>query len=188
MLTIANNAALILIDVQNGFDDPRWGARSNPQAEANIAALLAAWRESGRPVIHVRHDSVLPGSPLRPGQAGNAIKAEAAPQGDEPVLGKSVNSAFIGTGLEDRLRAAGIASVVIVGLTTDHCVSTTTRMAGNLGFETVLVGDATATFDRTGPDGDFYPAKTIHRVELASLHGEFATVATTADVLAALSR
>jgi nicotinamidase-related amidase len=188
MLTIADNAALILIDVQNGFDDPRFGKRSNPDAEANIAALLAAWRETGRPIYHVRHDSVLPGSPLRPGQAGNAIKPEAAPQGDEPVIGKTVNSAFIGTDLEDRLRAAGIDDVVIAGLTTDHCVSTTTRMAGNLGFQTILVGDATATFERTGPDGEFYPAETIHRVELASLHGEFATVVSAADVLAALSR
>jgi nicotinamidase-related amidase len=188
MLTIADNAALILIDVQVGFDDPRWGRRNNPQAEANVAALLAAWRETGRPVYHVRHNSVLPGSPLRPGQAGNTIKPEAAPQGSEPVIGKTVNSAFIGTDLEARLRAAGIDSVVIAGLTTDHCVSTTARMAGNLGFETVLVGDATATFDRTGPDGTLYPAETIHEVELASLHGEFATVASAADVLAALGR
>ena len=188
MLTIADNTALILIDVQNGFDDPRWGRRNNPQAEATIVALLAAWRESSRPVIHVKHNSVMPGSPLRPGQAGNDIKPAAAPQGDEPVIGKTVNSAFIGTDLEERLRAAGIDSVVIVGLTTDHCVSTTARMAGNLGFETLLIADATATFDRTGPDGILHPAETIHMVELASLHGEFATVVDSAEVLAALGR
>jgi nicotinamidase-related amidase len=188
MLTIADNAALILVDVQNGFDDPRFGSRNNPDAEANIAALLTAWRASGRPVIHVKHKSTLPGSPLRPGQAGNDIKPQAAPRGSEPVIGKTVNSAFIGTDLEARLRAAGIDSVVIVGLTTDHCVSTTTRMAGNLGFQTLLVADATATFDRAGPDGIVYPAETIYRVELASLHGEFATVVDSADVLAALGR
>ncbi len=188
MLTLSDNTTLILVDVQNGFDDPRMGRRNNPQAESNIAALLAAWRGAGRPLIHVRHDSVLPGSPLRPGQAGNDIKSEAAPQGDEPVIGKTVNSAFIGTDLEERLRAAGIDSVVIVGLTTDHCISTTARMAGNLGFETLLVADATATFDRTGPDGTLHSAETIYQVELAILHGEFATVVSTADVLAALAR
>jgi nicotinamidase-related amidase len=188
MLTLSDHTALILIDVQNGFDDPRMGGRNNPQAESNIAALLAAWRESGRPLIHVKHNSLLPGSPLRPGQAGNEIKSQATPQADEPVIGKTVNSAFIGTDLEDRLRESGIDSVVLVGLTTDHCVSTTARMAGNLGFETLLVADATAAFDRAGPDGTLHPAETVYRVELAILHGEFATVVSTADVLAALAR
>jgi nicotinamidase-related amidase len=185
-MVIDNNAALILIDVQIAFDDPRMGKRNNPRAEANIARLLAAWRESGRPIIHVRHDSVEPQSMLRPGLPGNEIKPEAKPRDGEPVIGKHVNSAFIGTDLEQRLRNAKQNSVVIVGLTTDHCVSTTARMAGNLGFKTVVVADATAAFERKGFDGAVVPAEEIYRGALASLHGEFAEVVTTEQVLAGL--
>lgn len=185
MKSLPDDAVLIIIDMQEGFDEPAWGNRNNPQAEENAARLLDAWRQAGRPIIHVRHDSVMPGSPLRPGQPGNDIKAPVAPQGDEPVISKNVNSAFIGTDLEDRLRKAGLNTLVIVGLTTDHCVSTTARMAGNLGFETYVVSDATATHDREGYDGAKHPAEEIHRTALASLHGEFATVVDTDSLLGA---
>lgn len=132
-------AALLLVDVQEGLDDPTLGERNNPGAEERAATLLAAWREAGRPVVHVRHLSEEPGSPLRPGQPGVEIKEIVRPAPGEPVVEKSVNSAFIGTGLEERLRADGIETLIIAGLTTDHCVSTTARMAGNLGFETYVV-------------------------------------------------
>jgi nicotinamidase-related amidase len=180
------NAALLIIDVQLGMDDPRCGARNNPGAEQNMSALLAAWRRTSRPVIHVQHMSVTPGSPLGPDQPGNAIKPEVAPRPGEPLFQKTVNSAFIGTALEEHLRARQIHGVVIVGMTTDQCVSTTARMASNLGFATTVIADATATFDRTGPDGEHFSAEQMHRIELASLHGEFATVRKTADVLAEL--
>ncbi len=180
-------AALLVIDVQEGFDDPSWGPRNNPDAEQNIAKLLAAWRAAGRPVFHAQHMSTEPGSTLRPGQRGNTIKAAAAPLLGEPVIQKRVNSCFIGTGLEEQLRQAGISSLVLVGITTNHCVSTTARMAGNLGFEVVVVSDATATFDRRGPDGTFYPASLMHAVGLAELHQEFAAILSTASILASLS-
>lgn len=179
-------AALLLIDVQQGLDEPRWGARNNPDAEQRIAALLAAWRAVGRPVIHVQHLSREPQSPLRADLPGHAFKAEALPLGDEPIFRKHVNSAFIGTDLEAYLRANSIAELVVVGLTTDHCVSTTVRMAGNLGFDVTVVADATATFERRGPDGTHWSADTMHRVALASLHGEFATVRSSDAVLAEL--
>lgn len=178
-------AALLVIDVQQGLDEPVWGQRNNPGAEANMARLLMEWRSRGLPVIHVRHCSVNPSSPLRPELPGNAYKPEAQPLPGEIEFTKTVNSAFIGTGLEDYLRSHHIAALVVIGLTTDHCVSTSVRMAANLGFEVTLVADATATFERRGHDGTLYSAADMHAVNLASLNGEFCAVRSTQQVIAA---
>jgi nicotinamidase-related amidase len=177
------NTALLVIDVQGGFDEPYWGARNNPDAEANIARLLEAWRAAGRSVFHVKHNSRLPRSPLHPANPGNAFKDFATPQNGEPAIGKDVNSAFIGTDLEARLREAGVDSLVIVGLTTPHCVSTTARMASNLGFKTTVVSDATAAHAGRGPDGKPIDAETVHYHALAALNGEFAEIVTTEELL-----
>jgi nicotinamidase-related amidase len=173
---------LIVIDVQRAFEDPAWGPRNNPGAERRIAEALAGWRAAGAPVIHVRHAS--PG--FAPGTSAFEFKPEALPENGEPVITKNVNSAFIGTDLEARLRADGVEKVALVGLTTDHCCSTTARMAGNLGFETWVLGDAMATFDRQAPDGELIPAEMMHRTALTSLHDEFAEVLDTAEALARL--
>jgi nicotinamidase-related amidase len=180
--------ALLLVDVQQGLDDPRWGGRNNPEAEQRIADLLAAWREANRPVIHVQHLSLEPQSPLRRDRPGHVFKPEALPMAGEPVFQKHVNSAFTGTGLEAHLRTHGIEQLVVAGITTDHCVSATVRMAGNLGFAVTVAGDACATFERQGPDGSHYSAELMHRVTLASLHGEFATVRSTREILAEVSK
>ncbi len=182
-----NKLALLLIDVQKGFDNPVWGQRNNPGAESNIARLLAVWRSKDLPVIHVKHCSVSPASPLHPAQPGNAFKDEVQPIAGEPEFTKTVNSAFIGTGLENYLKEKGLDSMVVVGLTTDHCVSTSTRMAGNLGFDVTLISDATATFEREGPDGIKHAAETMHAINLASLNGEFCVVKSTDDVLSTLA-
>ena len=170
------DAALLLIDVQQGLKEVPWGKRNNPDAEQTIARLLAGWRAANRPIIHVQHRSVEPDSPLRGDQPGFRFAAAAEPGAGEPVFGKSVNSAFIGTGLEEYLQEQGICELVIAGLTTDHCVSTTVRMAGNLGFRVWLVADGTATFERTAPDGTRLSADDMHRAHLASLDGEFCQV------------
>ena len=180
-----SRAALLVVDVQKGFDDPFWGPRNNPEAEANIERIVASWREAGRPLFHILHDSTSPSSPLRPGTAGNLPKPEAEPREGEGVYRKTVNSAFIGTSLEADLRQAGIETLVVVGLTTNHCVSTSVRMAGNLGFRTYLVTDATATFDRLGIDGRNRPAAEVHAAALSDLKDEFATLVRTNDVIAA---
>ena len=179
------NPALLLVDVQQAFDDPSWGPRNNPGAEAAIARLLAAFRDKGLPVIHVKHDSVEPQSTLRPELPGNALKPEAAPLTGEPLFSKSVNSAFIGTDLEAHLRERGIEFLVIAGFITNHCVSTTARMAGNLGFGVTVVEDACATFDFKDADG-VIPAATMHRIGLAELRGEFAAIRAVDEVVASL--
>jgi nicotinamidase-related amidase len=186
MQTIARNAALLIIDVQKGFDEPVWGRRNNPQMERRIVELLTVWRATLRPVIHARHMSDDANSPLRPGQPGNDFKPAVAPRAGELVIEKRVNSCFIGTSLEADLRQRNHDSVVIVGLTTNHCVSTTARMAENLGFTAWVVSDATATFDRVGPDGIRYAAEDIQAMSLSDLHGEFATIVDTRTVIDAV--
>ena len=178
-----STTALLVVDVQAGLDDPSLGSRNNPGAEAQLARLLAHWRGQGWPIVHVQHVSTHPDSPLRPGQPGVEIKPEVRPLPGEPVVQKRVNCAFIGTDLEARLRAAGVRRLVVGGLMTDHCVSSTVRMAGDLGYQTIVLSDATATFERTGPDGRRWSAEEMHDVSLASLHGEFATVRTVREVL-----
>ena len=184
MTTDLNDSALLIIDVQRGLDDPALGRnRNNPQAEANMARLLAEWRRRERPVIHVRHSSVDPHSPLRPGLPGHAFKEEVRPLEREEQFDKTVNSAFVGTGLADHLRSREISSLVVVGLTTDHCVSATTRNAADLGFDVTLVADATATFERQDHEGAIHPAEAVHKVNLASLKGEFCRVRCTEELL-----
>lgn len=181
------NAVLLVIDVQQGFNDPSWGQRNNPQAEENIAKLLEAWRRTDHPIIHVQHLSKEEHSLLRADNPGSQFKEQAQPQAHELIIQKSVNSAFIGTHLEQILHTHHFDTLVIVGLTTDHCVSTTTRMAGNLGFQTYVISDATATFERIGYDARNYTAQEIHDVSLVSLNHEFATVIDTQSVIEMLS-
>ncbi len=186
--TLPGDAALLIVDLQTAIDDPRWssaGPRNNPQAEANIAALLAAWRRTERPVVHIRHDSTEPGSTYRPGGAGHAFKKEALPQPGERVVGKTVNSAFIGTDLDPWLRGRGIGTLVIAGVITNNSVEATARMAGNLGYDTRVVADATFTFARRDWSGRLRTAAEVHDLSLANLAGEYATIMDTATVLAA---
>jgi nicotinamidase-related amidase len=180
--------ALVVVDVQRAFDE--WEAagkrRNNPDAVARIVDLLKTFRASGAPIFHIRHEGTKPNSSFLPSGTGYAVKDEAREEPGEPVIVKRVNSAFIGTDLEQRLRADSIATLVICGATTNHCVETTTRMAGNLGFDAHLVRDATWTFDRIGPDGDTHSAEEIHAMTLSNLSGEFARIVTTDDVIASL--
>jgi nicotinamidase-related amidase len=184
MRGIPENAALIIVDVQKAFNDPSWGNRNNHQAEENIVKLLDKWRTTSRPIFHIQHVSrVNENSLFHVSKETHEFKDIIQPLEGEPIIQKTVNSSFIGTDLESRLRTKAIDSVVVVGLTTNHCVETTTRMAGNLGFNTYLVYDATATFDRVGPDGKTYSAEEIHQMTMVNLNEEFATIIDTSFLL-----
>ena len=183
-----SHTGLVVIDVQKAFNRQNWGKRNNPGAETQIAVLLAGWRDKGLPVFHVRHASAHAAGLFREGKESFEFKPEAKPIDGEPVYKKSVNSSFIGTWLEKDLRARGVDTLVIVGLTTNHCVSTTARMSGNFGFKTFVVEDATATFDRMGMKGEMRPAQEVHAAALSDLSEEFATIVSTNEVLAALAQ
>jgi nicotinamidase-related amidase len=185
-MTHGHTSVLIPIDVQRGFDYPPWPPRNNPAMESNGQRLLAAWRASGLPLIHVRHDSVVPGSSLASGHPGNDFREGFEPLPGEPVVSKSVNAAFIGTDLDLRLRRLGIDTVIVFGISTDMCVSTTARVASNLGYRTVVVGDACACFDLPDGAGGVISADEIQRAHLATLRVEFADVIDTDSLIAQL--
>lgn len=178
------NAALLPIDMQQGFDLPSWPARWNKAVDANGQALLAAWRETRRPILHVRHDSVQPGSTLARNHAGNAFRDGFGPVGQEPLISKSVNAAFIGTDLDLRLRRLGVDTIVAFGITTDMCVSTTVRVGANMGYRMILVEDACDCFDLPDGQGGTIPAETVHRTHVATLGFEFARVVKASELIA----
>ncbi len=178
--------ALVVVDVQQGFDDPWWGPTNTPQCDTNIARLVSAWSERGLPLVYVRHDSDSPDSPLHPSNPGNRLRDHLAPEPDLLVV-KRVNSSFHGApDLHAWLTATGTTGVVVCGITTNHCCETTARVGGNLGLDVLFVLDATRTFDRTGPDGTRLTADELARATATNLHGEFAEVVTTDGVLEAL--
>lgn len=174
--------ALLLIDVQKGFQSIRWPSRNNPQAEENMLAVLTYFRQSGQDVIHICHKSQSSDGAFYQAE-DREFMAGFEPLAGETVFEKSVNSAFIGTDLEYYLLTEEITNLVIVGLTLPHCVSTTTRMATNLGFKVILPSDATATFSLPDLSGKLIGPDILHQVNLISLNHELAEVLTTADYL-----
>ena len=182
-----HGSALVVVDVQDGFGDRSWGTRNNPGFEENLHRLLAAWSRSGRPLVYVRHDSTEPGSPLHPDHPGNRLQRSLSVASPDLVVTKSVNSGFHGTpDLHAWLTREALSGIVVTGITTNHCCETTARVGGNLGYDVRFVLDATYTFDRTGPDGTTLSADDLARATATNLHGEFATVMSTAELLAAV--
>ncbi|MGF1628230.1 MAG: cysteine hydrolase family protein [Kiloniellaceae bacterium] len=188
MEKLADSVALLIVDFQKAIDDPKWGRRNNPSAEARAAELLHAWRDSGRPVVHVQHLSREADSPYRPGQPGCDFKDALQPGPGEILVQKQTNNAFIDTGLEASLRDRGITAVVVAGVLLHNSVDATVRMAANLGFEIWLVDDATASVDVVDLAGRRWPAEDVHALSLALLSGEYAKIVTATAVLQAAGR
>ncbi|MEU7421274.1 MULTISPECIES: cysteine hydrolase family protein [Streptomyces] len=192
-MDIAENAVLVVVDVQKGFEEEDyWGTRNHPEADDNIAALIDVWQTTGRPVVFVRHDSVKPDSPLRVGYEGNGFKdyverRRGRGAGAELLVTKSVNSAFLGApDLHAWLTAEGAGQIVVAGIQTNMCAETTARMGGNLGYDVVFAFDATYTFGLEGPFGWRLSAEELARATAVSLHGGgFARVVTTKEIVAA---
>lgn len=178
--------ALIVVDVQRGFDDSEyWGARNNPDCDSNIGMLIGHWRREGWPIVYVRHDSADVASPLHSNSPGNEFK-DVLSGTPELLVSKSVNSSFHGSpDLDAWLTASGIKSIAICGITTNHCCETTARVGGNLGYDVTFVLDATHTFDRIGPYGEEVTADELSRITGVNLHDEFAQIVSTRDLLGA---
>ena len=175
---IKKNPALLLVDIQKAFLEKDYPGliRNNENAEFICGKILKKWRTLDLPIIHVRHSSTNPESKLYKSRPGFEFNDYVTPLETEMVLTKEVNSAFIGTNLENILIKSHIDTLVIVGMTTNHCVSTTVRMSGNLGFDTYLISDSTACYNTKGLNGEIIDCNTIYNSALASLQEEFATV------------
>jgi nicotinamidase-related amidase len=175
---IKKNPALLLVDIQKAFLEKDYPGliRNNEHAEFICGKILKKWRTLDLPIIHVRHSSTNPESKLHKSRPGFEFNDYVTPLETEMVLTKEVNSAFIGTNLENILIKSHIDTLVIVGMTTNHCISTTVRMSGNLGFDTYLISDSTACYNTKGINGEIIDCNTIYNSALASLQEEFATV------------
>ncbi|KAG6843967.1 hypothetical protein H0H87_011338 [Tephrocybe sp. NHM501043] len=193
--SITTDTALLVIDVQQAFNSPQYrepnGDPSTPDVFTNVAQVLSAFRSVSLPVIHVHHHDNSPNSPFSPINSPHGVKPvpEAVNIPGEAVFIKNGSSGFIGTGLEAHLKETNIKKLVVVGLTAIHCVSSTVRMAANLGWEVYVSRDATATFGRDAAPGGLlqrFDAKTMHEVALSELHNEFATIVTTAEIVRAV--
>ncbi|HET6159029.1 MAG TPA: cysteine hydrolase family protein [Dongiaceae bacterium] len=189
MPNLPDRTALILIDLQLAIDNPRWarhGPRNNPGAEQATAALLARWRRLGWPIIHIRHDSTEPDSTFRPGGPGHPFKPEVAPSAGETIIAKRVNSAFIGTDLDRHLREIDAPALVMLGVSTNNSLDATVRNAGNLGRIVFVPEDACFTFAVKDLRGKIWPAEDVHALSLANISGEYATITSSAEILAGL--
>ncbi len=182
-----DDSALLLVDVQVGVDvleywGGRTGRRNNPDAEDNLAALVAHWRAAALPIAWTLHDSRESGSPLKLSLPTGALKPGFTTMAHDIVVTKDVNSAFIGTDLEVRLRRVGVRRLVVAGFFTNMCVETSVRMAGNLGYDTYLAPQACATTNRVSVDGTDRDPSEIHAASVANLDGEFCTALSMTDI------
>ena len=180
------NIPLVILELQKAIDHPDWGIRNNPDAETNIARILAVWRDRGWPVLHVKHNSANPASTYYAGQSGNLFKAEAEPVSGETIITKTVHSAFVENGLREALSALGTNSLILAGVKTNNSIETSVRHGSNLGFDIHLLADGCFTHDQVDWNGKTWSADDVHAITLSHLNGEYCTVTTTKEILTTL--
>jgi nicotinamidase-related amidase len=185
-----SETGLLLIDVQKGVNEfEHWGGgktgrRNNPDAEKHMQSVLTAWRAADLPVFWTRHDSREAASPLKFSLPTGAQIDGFDPAPEDVVIEKDVNSAFVGTDMELRMRQRGVSRLVVMGFFTNFCVETSVRMSGNMGYDTYLVQDACATCNRIGPDGTDYDPQVLHDISVSNMNGEFCTAILATDAVA----
>jgi nicotinamidase-related amidase len=164
------DAVLLIIDALEAIEDSRHAAGDVPVAEQNIAALIAAWRAEGLPLVHVgrRPD----GSPL-------------APLDGEIVVVRNATSAFVGSDLEARLDELGATTLVLCGTLATHALEASARHASDLGYQLFVVADACRAADTVDLKGRLWPAEDVRALALAHLKGETATIVDVATALRA---
>ncbi len=177
-----NISALLIIDVQKAIDHPKWGERNNPDAEKNIAQLLAHWRRVCGTIVHIQHNSIEEASPYRAGQPFHDFKQEVMPLTNEIIVGKTTNNAFVDTDLLSVLKQAGVKSLVICGVLTQHSVDCTARMAASLGYDVTVVTDATAATGTIDNSGKYWSAEDVHQLTLAHLKADYAYLKSTDEL------
>lgn len=180
---MSNMTALVLIDIQNDYFEGGKLPLENPIAAANNARqLLDSFRQNGQLIIHIEHDNVDESRPfLFRGTQGQLIHESVAPLSDEIVIKKQFPSAFWQTNLQEVLEQHGVQNLVIAGMMTHMCVSTTTRAAMERGYMATVITDACATCDLEF-QGEILPAQTVHRSALAEVQ-MLANLATTEQYL-----
>ena len=183
MNIIKENAALIIIDVQEVLDDPAQGKLNNPDAEKNIVKLLAKWRKNKLPLFLVQYISPRKASPFHRDAPGSKLRDSVKPEPGEVSITKHFESAFMKTDLEQRLRGAKLETLIFVGFYTDQCVASTVKVANNLGFKVVVVSDAAATAGCRGFNGKFYEGEDIHQLTLGSLRRDGIRIIKSKDLL-----
>ncbi|MEL0635561.1 cysteine hydrolase family protein [Marinomonas sp. TI.3.20] len=181
-----NTPCLMIVDMQQGMSWVQAGERNNPNAEHEIAELLAHWRINHAPIVHVRHLSQDLESFFWPEQEGVLFQEALHPLNGEKVIDKAVPDAFTHSELESWLREQEINTLVVVGVSTNNSVESTVRSAGNLGFTTYVVQSACFAFAKEDFDGRERSAEEVHAMSLANLHGEYATVISQNDAFALL--
>jgi nicotinamidase-related amidase len=176
-----DDSILIIINAQNGLLDATQEGRNNSEAEKNILNILELWRTKKRSVIHVKHVSDDPNSNFFKNSVSCDFLNSLAPKNNEDVVEKEKSSAFAGTSLENLLNQKKTSNIILVGFTANECIDATARDAAAFGFETFVIGDATATFDIRDPYGKLVKAERIHKLTLANINAFYAKVIMTSD-------
>jgi nicotinamidase-related amidase len=185
---VRRHLVLIAIDMQRAFDMLGRPRRWNKNLDGNGLQLLAAWRAQRLPIIHVRNDDPNPRSWFHADHPGSAFRPGFEPLQGEGLVVKSVNCAFIGTDLDLRLRRLDAAGIVLFGMRTDMCVSSTARTGSNIGWDVTVISDASDCCDLPDPfGGRVIPAEEAHRIHLATIADEFGHVISTKEIIARIA-